>query len=232
MDDLVYNDFHVEEGADCIIVAGCGVHTDGEQKSQHNGIHRFFLAPHSHVVYREKHVGTGEGTGDRIIDPITDAYLEEGAVLEMETSQIGGVDRTNRVTKGKLGKDARLIIHESLLTEYEQYAKTDFEVDMDGEDSVVDLISRSVAKGDSYQEYHSRIKGNNRCKGHSECDAILVGNGKVNAAPELLAADLDAELIHEAAIGKVAGEQILKLRSLGLSDEEAEARIIDGFLRG
>ena len=232
VDDLVYNDFHIGEDADVTIVAGCGVHNADHETSKHNGIHRFFLAPHSHVLYQEKHVGTGEGDGKRIIDPVTDAYLEEGAVLEMETSQIGGVDHTVRTTRGKLGKEAKLIIHESILTDGEQYAKTDFEVDMDGEDSAVDLISRSVAKDDSYQEYHSSIRGNTRCTGHSECDAILVGNGKVNASPALLGADLDAHLIHEAAIGKVAGEQILKLRSMGLTDEEAEQKIIDGFLRG
>ena len=148
----------------------------------------------------------------------------------MNTQQLSGVDHSIRTTKGKLEKNAKLIIHESILTEGDQYAKTDFEVDMVGEDSAVDLISRSVAKDDSYQEYHSKIKGESRCIGHSECDAILVGNGKVNAAPELFAGDLDASLIHEAAIGKVAGEQILKLKTLGLSDEEAEKRIIDGFL--
>ena len=230
--DKVYNDFHVGEGADVTIVAGCGVHTDGEEDSTHNGVHRFFLAKGARALYQEKHVGTGEGEGKRIIDPETEVFLEEGATLEMETSQIGGVDHTKRTTRGKLGKDARLIIHESIMTEKDQYASTDFVVDLDGEDSGVDLISRSVAKDDSYQEYRSKIKGNTRCTGHSECDAILVGNGRVNAAPDLLAADLDAQLIHEAAIGKVAGEQILKLRSLGLTDEEAEQKIIDGFLRG
>lgn len=232
IDDLVYNDFHIGEGADVIIVAGCGVHSDGEGEAHHNGIHRFFLEKDSHVLYQEKHIGTGKGEGQRTIDPETDAYLKENAFLEMETSQIGGVDHTVRTTRGKLDKSAKLVIHESILTEDEQYAKTDFEVDMDGEDSSVDLISRSVAKGNSMQEYRSKIKGNTRCTGHSECDAILVDNGKVNAAPELLAADLDAALIHEAAIGKVAGEQILKLRSLGLTEEEAEQKIIDGFLRG
>ena len=230
VEDLVYNDFHVGENADVTIVAGCGVHTDDEEGSSHNGIHRFFVGKNARVLYEEKHVGTGEGGGKRSIDPVTDCQLEEGAVLEMNTQQLSGVDHSIRTTTGKLEKNAKLIIHESILTEGDQYAKTDFEVDMVGEDSAVDLISRSVAKDESYQEYHSKIKGESRCVGHSECDAILVGNGKVNAAPELFAGDLDASLIHEAAIGKVAGEQILKLKTLGLSDEEAEKRIIDGFL--
>ena len=230
VEDLVYNDFHIGEDADVTIVAGCGVHTDGEEGSSHNGIHRFFVGKNAKVLYEEKHVGIGEGSGQRSIDPVTECELEEGAVLEMNTQQLSGVDHSIRDTKGKLGRNAKLIIHESILTEGDQYAKTEFDVDMIGEDSAVDLISRSVAKDDSYQEYHSRIKGNSRCIGHSECDAILVGNGKVNAAPELFAGDLDASLIHEAAIGKVAGEQILKLKTLGLSDEEAEQRIINGFL--
>ena len=230
VEDLVYNDFHIGEDADVTIVAGCGVHTDDEEGSRHNGIHRFFLEKNSRVVYEEKHVGTGTGEGIRSIDPETECILGEDSILEMNTQQLSGVDHSIRNTKGKLGPRAKLIIHESILTDGEQYAKTEFDVEMVGEDSAVDLISRSVAKDDSYQEYHSRIKGENRCKGHSECDAILVGNGKVNAAPELFAGDLDASLIHEAAIGKVAGEQILKLKTLGLTEEEAEKKIIDGFL--
>ncbi len=230
--DLVYNDFHIGEGADVRIVAGCGVHTDDEGDAIHNGIHRFFLEKDAHVLYEEKHLGTGSGSGQKRIDPVTHVELGEGAVLEMNTLQLGGVDHTTRTTSGKLGARAKLIIHESLMTDGDEYAATDFDVDMDGEDSAVDLISRSVAKGNSYQEYHSRIKGNNRCTGHSECDAILVGKGRVNATPELYAGHLDASLIHEAAIGKVAGEQILKLRTLGLTEEEAEKQIIDGFLRG
>ena len=232
VDDLVYNDFHVGEGADVTIVAGCGVHTDGEDDSRHNGIHNFMLEKNAKVLYQEKHIGTGDGEGKRIIDPVTEVHLGEGAELTMETSQIGGVDNTDRKTWGDLQANAKLVIKESIMTEGEQHAKTDFEIALDGEDSAVDLVSRSVAKDNSYQEYRSKINGNNRCTGHSECDAILVGNGKVNAAPELLAADLDASLIHAAAIGKVAGEQILKLRSLGLTEEEAERKIIEGFLRG
>lgn len=232
VNDLVYNDFHVGEGADVTIIAGCGVHTDDEGEAIHNGIHSFYLEKGARVLYEEKHLGTGEGSGQKKIDPVTHVELGEDAVLEMNTIQLGGVDHSTRTTNGCLGDRAKLIIHESIMTDGEEYAMTDFDVDMNGEDCAVDLISRSVAKGSSYQECHSRIKGNNRCTGHSECDAILVGRGRVNAAPELYAGHLDASLIHEAAIGKVAGEQILKLRTLGLTEEEAEKKIIEGFLRG
>ena len=231
VDDLVYNDFFVGECADVTIVAGCGVHTDTEEEARHNGIHRFFLEKGSRVLYKEKHIGTGTGTGIKKIDPVTDAELAEDSTLEMDTVQISGVDKTTRTTRAKLGARSKLIIRERLMTDGNETAKTDFEVTMEGEDSGVDLISRSVAKGDSYQEYHSVIKGNCRCTGHSECDAILVGNGRVNAAPELYAGDIDASLIHEAAIGKIAGEQITKLRTLGLTEEEAESKIIEGFLK-
>lgn len=232
VDDLVYNDFYVGENADVVIVAGCGVHADGEEDARHNGIHRFFLQKGSHVLYKEKHVASGSGTGLRRIDPITDIVLEEDAVMEMDTVQIKGVDRTTRKTTATLAARTRLIIHERLMTDGEEQALTDFTVDLNGEDSGVDLISRSVAKGHSHQEYHSCIRGNNRCSGHSECDAILVGSGTVNAAPELFAGHIDAALIHEAAIGKIAGEQIVKLRTLGLTEEQAEEKIIEGFLKG
>lgn len=231
VNDLVYNDFFVGEGADVTIVAGCGVHTDNEGEAEHDGIHRFFLEKGAHVLYKEKHVGTGTGIGLKKINPVTDMELKEDAVMEMDTIQIGGLDLTKRSTKAVLGAKAKLIIHERIMTDGEEQASTDFEVEMQGEDSGVDLISRSVAKDHSYQEYHSKIRGNCRCTGHSECDAILIGEGKVNAAPELFAGDIDASLIHEAAIGKIAGEQIVKLRTLGLTEEEAEKKIVEGFLR-
>lgn len=231
VNDLVYNDFYVGEGADVTIVAGCGVHTDNEGEAEHDGIHRFFLEKGAHVLYKEKHVGTGTGIGLKKINPVTDMELKEDAVMEMDTIQIGGVDLTKRSTKAVLGARAKLIIHERIMTDGEEQASTDFEVEMKGEDSGVDLISRSVAKDHSYQECHSKIRGNCRCTGHSECDAILIGEGKVNAAPELFAGDIDASLIHEAAIGKIAGEQIVKLRTLGLTEEEAEKKIVEGFLR-
>ena len=230
VDDLVYNDFYVGEGADVTIVAGCGIHTETGEPARHNGIHRFFLGKNSKVKYLEKHIGKGHGTGLRSIDPVTEAELEEGAVLEMDTAQIGGVDRTLRKTAAKVGAGAKLLIRERILTEKEQTAQTEFSVELNGKDSGVDLISRSVARDNSHQAYHSVITGNAPCTGHSECDAIISENGKVDAAPELHARDNDAALIHEAAIGKIAGEQILKLRTLGMTEAEAEATIIDGFL--
>lgn len=231
IDDLVYNDFYIGENADIEIQAGCGVHNEEDSDARHNGIHRFFLGKGAKVLYVEKHVGTGESGGKKRIDPVTEIFLDEDAVLEMNTTQIGGVDSTDRKTNAVLKDRAKLIIHENLLTEFDQVAKSDFNVLMNGEDSCVDLISRSVAKGTSHQDYHSKISGSTRCTGHSECDAILVGNGTVNAVPELFAGHIDASLIHEAAIGKIAGEQILKLKTLGLTDEEAEQKIIEGFLK-
>lgn len=231
INDLVYNDFYVADGADVIIVAGCGVHSDDEEEARHNGIHRFFVGKNAKVLYKEKHIGTGKGNGAKRIDPVTDIVMEENSYMEMDTMQISGVTSTNRLTSARLGAGAKLVIRERLLTDGDETAKSDFSVSLDGEDSGVDLVSRSVAKGNSYQEYHSVIKGNCRCTGHSECDAILADNGRVNAAPELYAGDLDASLIHEAAIGKIAGEQIIKLRTLGLTEEEAEQKIIDGFLK-
>ena len=230
VDDLVYNDFFIGAGADVVIVAGCCVHTSNGEPARHNGIHRFFLGKGSRVKYLEKHVGLGQGFGLRSIDPVTEAYLDEDSVLEMDTSQIGGVDRTKRITRGEVGKNAKLLIRERLFTEKEQIARTDFEVTLSGENAGVDLISRSVARGKSHQEYRSAIVGDAPCTGHSECDAIIAEEASVDAAPELKAHHPDASLIHEAAIGKIAGEQILKLRTLGLTEAEAEAKIIEGFL--
>lgn len=231
VDDLVYNDFYVEAGADVIIVAGCGVHTNDGHDARHSGIHRFFLGENSHVLYKEKHLGTGKGFGKKKIDPVTDIRLEAGAVMEMDTVQIGGVDTSIRKTNAVVGKDAKLIIHERLMTDEDERAESDFFVVMEGDGSAVDLNSRSVAKGQSYQSYRSRIEGNCACTGHSACDAILIGNGKVNAVPELFAGHLDASLIHEAAIGKIAGEQLIKLQTLGLTAQEAEEKIVEGFLK-
>ena len=231
VDDLVYNDFYVGEDADITIVAGCGVHSDGEEDARHNGIHRFFLEKNSHVLYEEKHIGVGNGTGAKRIDPVTDIYLADDASMEMDTVQLSGVDTSIRKTSATLGARAKLIVRERIMTDGNETAKTEFEVLMNGEDCAADLMSRSVARGNSYQEFLSTLNGKNRCTGHSECDAILVDNGTVNAAPALEASHLDAALIHEAAIGKIAGEQILKLRTLGLTEEEAQERIIQGFLK-
>lgn len=231
VDDLVYNDFFIGNDCDVTIIAGCGVHTQTGEAARHSGIHRFFIKDRSKVRYLEKHIGLGNGTGEKSIDPVTEVVLGEDSLLDMETSQIGGVTRTRRVTKGIVGKGSSLIVHERLMTEKDETASTEFSVDMNGEGSSVDLISRSVAKDDSFQDFRSVIHGNAPCSGHSECDAIITGNGRVSASPQLDAACIDASLIHEAAIGKIAGEQLLKLRTFGLTEEEAEARIIEGFLR-
>ena len=231
IDDLVYNDFYIGENADVTIVAGCGVHSDGEEEARHNGIHRFVLGKNAHVLYLEKHLGTGTGAGARKIDPVTEVKQAEGSVMEMETTQIGGVDSTHRTMSAKLAANAKLRVRERLLTDGSQQAFTDFNVSLDGDGSGCDLISRSVAKEQSHQEFRSVIHGNRPCTGHSECDAIIMGHGTVNASPALAANHEDAALIHEAAIGKIAGEQILKLCTLGLTEEEAEAKIVEGFLR-
>ena len=231
IDDLVYNDFYIGENADVTIVAGCGVHSDGEEEARHNGIHRFVLGKNAHVLYLEKHLGTGTGAGARKIDPVTEVEQAEGSVMEMETTQISGVDSTHRTMSAKLAANAKLRVRERLLTDGSQQAFTDFNVSLDGDGSGCDLISRSVAKEQSHQEFRSVIHGNRPCTGHSECDAIIMGHGTVNASPALAANHEDAALIHEAAIGKIAGEQILKLCTLGLTEEEAEAKIVEGFLR-
>ena len=231
IDDLVYNDFFIGAGADVTIVAGCGVHSDDEADAKHNGIHRFFLGKDCKVLYKEKHIGTGKGRGAKRINPVTDAYLEEGAVLTMDTIQLSGVDTTDRKTTAKLAAGAKIIVRGRLLTDGDEYAKTDFDVILEGEGAGADVVSRSVAKGNSKQEYYSRIVGKCPCTGHTECDAILADNGKVLATPSLVAEHEDAALIHEAAIGKIAGEQIMKLRTLGLTEAEAEETIIKGFLK-
>lgn len=229
-DDIVYNDFYIGENADVIIIAGCGVHTDTDGEVRHNGIHRFFIGQNAHVRYEEKHIGNGNGSGIRSIDPVTDIHLEENAFMEMETVQISGVDRSNRKTTATAKSGARLVVQERILTEGNQTADTFFEIELNGNDSGADIVSHSVAKDHSRQTYVSTIVGNAPCSGHTECDAIIAGNAIVDASPRLYARHSDAALIHEAAIGKIAGDQILKLRTLGLTEEEAEAKIVEGFL--
>ena len=231
VDDLVYNDFYIGEGADVTIVAGCGVHSEGEEEARHNGIHRFFLEKGARVLYLEKHIGTGNGAGGRVINPVTDATLAEGAYMEMNTTQIGGVDSTVRKTTAVLGKDAKMVVKEKLLTEGVQTAESDFVITLEGEGSGAHLISRSVAKQHSRQLFRSRLIGEAACSGHSECDAIIMDEGEVSAIPELTAHNVDAALIHEAAIGKIAGEQLTKLMTLGLTEKQAEQKIIEGFLK-
>ena len=231
LEDMVYNDFYVGENADVTIVAGCGIHNGGDKKSEHDGIHRFFLEKNARVKYIEKHYGTGDGSGERVLNPTTEVTLGEGSTMEMDTLQIKGVDSTVRTTRAKLAAGSTLVIHEKIMTHGKQVAKTDFSVDMDGEDSHASVVSRSVARDSSHQVFLSRINGNNRCTGHTECDAIIMDHGSVSAIPELTANHIDASLIHEAAIGKIAGEQLVKLMTLGLTEQEAEEQIISGFLK-
>ena len=228
--DLVYNGFYVGEGADIIISAGCGVHNDGCETSEHNGIHRFFIGRNARVLYLEKHVGTGVGEGKKVINPETYVEIEKDGYLEMDTVQIGGVDSTKRNCEAILKEGAKIVVKEKIMTEGNQFAETKFKVELNGENSAANLISRSVAKGNSNQRFISKIDGNTKCTGHSECDAIVMDNAIVSALPEVTANSVDASLIHEAAIGKIAGEQIIKLMTLGLTEEEAEARIIEGFM--
>jgi ABC-type transport system involved in Fe-S cluster assembly, permease component len=230
VDDLVYNDFIIGEDADVTIVAGCGIHTEGTAVSHHTGVHKFIMGKNSRAKYLEKHIGVGEGTGERVIDPTTVVEMEEGSVLEIETTHIEGIDSTKRVTEAKIGDNATLLIKEKMMTHDKQYAETRFDVDLCGDNSKAHVVSRSVAKGDSKQVFYAKIDGNNNCYGHSECDAILMDNGQVSAVPEVNANHLDATLIHEAVMGKIAGEQLTKLMTLGLSEKEAEERIIEGFL--
>ncbi len=229
--ESVYNDFIIGEDCDVTIIAGCGIHNGGKEGTEHSGIHSFVVGKNSKVKYIEKHYGSGEGTGERVMNPTTIIDLKEGAYLEMDTVQIKGVDSTKRTTKATLGDDATLVIKEKIMTHGKQTAETDFEVNLDGENSGANVISRSVAKDDSNQLFLSKINGNNKCHGHTECDAIIMDRACVRAVPEITANHIDASLIHEAAIGKIAGEQLIKLMTLGLTEAEAEAQIVSGFLK-
>ncbi len=229
--DLVYNDFHVGEGADVTIVAGCGIHNCGNEESLHEGIHRFFVGKDAKIKYIEKHIGEGDGNGKRIINPQTHIEAEENSYVEMDTVQLKGVDYTKRVSSAKLAAGATLVIKEKIMTHGDQYAETSFDVDLDGKGSSAKLISRSVARDSSRQLFRSKLAGNTECYGHSECDAIIMDDGVVAAEPEIIANNVEATLIHEAAIGKIAGDQLVKLMTLGLTEKEAEAQIINGFLK-
>ena len=231
LNDLVYNDFYVADGADVTIVAGCGIHNGGKDKSEHDGIHSFHIGKNAKVLYIEKHYGEGDGSGERILNPTTLVEIDEGGSMTMETAQIKGVDSAIRKTEAVLKDNATLIIHEKIMTHGKQYAETNFRVALNGKNSGAHVISRSIAKDDSHQKYISCMDGNNKCSGHTECDAIIMDNGTVTAKPELNANNIDASLIHEAAIGKIAGEQLIKLTSLGLTEKEAEEKIVEGFLK-
>lgn len=228
--ELVYNDFYIGENCDVDIVAGCGIHNCGGEDSRHDGIHTFYVGKHSHVKYTEKHYGDGDGTGGRIMNPQTVVYLEEGATIQMETVQIRGIDSTKRETKIVCGKDAEAVVTERLMTHGDQVAESDMEISLDGEGARGRVISRSVAKGTSRQVFYPKMVGNAACFGHVQCDSIIMGDAKISSIPAISANHVDAQLVHEAAIGRIAGDQITKLMTLGLTEEEAEERILNGFL--
>lgn len=229
--ETVYNDFHIGEDADVVIVAGCGIHNCGVEMTEHSGIHSFFVGKNAKIKYIEKHYGEGDGNGKNVMNPTTVVELDEGAYMEMETTQIKGVDSTDRKTTATLAADSTLVIYEKIMTHGEQFAKTVFDVELNGDGCGTHVVSRSVAKDNSRQEFISNVKGNARCNGHTECDAIIMDNASVKAIPEITASNIEASLIHEAAIGKIAGEQLIKLMTLGLDEKEAEEEIINGFLK-
>ena len=229
--ETVYNDFYIGDDSDVVSVAGCGIHNCGNQDSQHDGVHRFFVGKNARIRYVEKHYGEGDGSGKRILNPVTEVYQEAGSYVDMEMVQIKGVDNTHRITRAELAEGATMIVHERLMTHGEQVATSVYEVALNGEGSSTDVISRSVAKDTSEQVFEAAIVGNSVCSGHAECDAIIMDKAHVVAVPKLDARNVDAALIHEAAIGKSAGDQLIKLMALGLTEAEAEEQISGGFLR-
>ena len=231
LEEMVYNDFYIGDDCDVVIVAGCGIHNGGDAASRHDGIHRFFVGKNAHVKYVEKHYGSGDGKGERIMNPQTEVDLGENSEMEMEMVQIKGVDSTVRTTKASLKKGAKLVVTERLMTHGNQRAESKFDVDLNGVDSGANIISRAVARDNSVQIFKSVINGNAKCSGHTECDAIIMDGASVTAVPEITANSTEASLIHEAAIGKIAGEQLIKLMTLGLSENEAEEQIVNGFLK-
>ena len=231
MKEMVYNDFYVGEDCDVTIVAGCGIHNCGGGDSAHDGLHRFFVGKNAKVRYVEKHYGEGDGRGKRMMNPTTEVHLEEGASMVLEATQISGIDDTLRKTIATLAENATLEVQEKVLTTGEQNAVSEFVADLNGAGSSCNIVSRTVARDKSTQHFSSTLNGNAACSGHTECDSIIMDSAKVSASPQLTAANVDASLIHEAAIGKIAGEQLLKLMTLGLTEQEAEERIVSGFLK-
>lgn len=231
MKEMVYNDFYVGEDCDVTIVAGCGIHNCGGGDSAHDGLHRFFVGKNAKVRYVEKHYGEGDGRGKRVMNPTTEVHLEECASMVLEATQISGIDDTLRRTIATLAENATLEVQEKVLTTGEQNAVSEFVADLNGAGSSCNIVSRTVARDKSTQHFSSTLNGNAACSGHTECDSIIMDSAKVSASPQLTAANVDASLIHEAAIGKIAGEQLLKLMTLGLTEQEAEERIVSGFLK-
>ncbi len=230
MTDIVYNDFFVAEGAEVTIIAGCGIHNSGCNESRHDGIHSFHVAKGANVRYEEKHYGDGEGSGARVLNPVTNIYMEEDSVFTLDTAQIKGVDSTQRETNISMGKGAKLYVVEKLMTHDNQTAVSNMEVQMNGEGSSAQIVSRSVAKGSSKQVFHPKAVGNAGCHAHVQCDSIIMDHAEVSSIPEINAKHLDAAIIHEAAIGRINDEQLVKLRTMGMTEEEAESVIIDNFL--
>lgn len=231
LNDEVYNDFYVEDDCDVLIVAGCGVHNNGDKMSSHNGIHTFHIGNNSHVRYVEKHFGMGKKSAERDLDPVTIAYVGKNSKLEMEMVQLGGVTKSVRTTSAIIGDNSTLIVKESLLTQGLEQVKTQFDIDLKGKNSKADVVSRSVAQGKSKQEFVSNVTGNNACFGHVECDGILSDKSQIISTPKIIANHKDAMLTHEASIGKISEQQQIKLMTLGLTKEQAEDRIIQGFLQ-
>lgn len=231
VNDLVYNDFYIGEDADVLIVAGCGIHNSGNQSSEHDGIHRFHIGKNARIKYVEKHYGEGDGKGERILNPTTEVYMDENSFCEMEMVQIKGVDSTKRDTVAKLGAGARLVILEKLMTHGNQVAHSNMVVELNGEDSSSQIISRSVAKDGSEQVFYPRAIGNAKCRAHVQCDSIIMDNAHIRSIPEIAANHCEANIVHEAAIGRINNDQLLKLQTLGKTEEEAEEIIINCFLR-
>lgn len=231
MNDLVYNDFYIKDGADVTIVAGCGVHNNSSVTNGHNGIHTFHIGKNCKVSYIEKHLGLGKGSGDKILNPTTNVYMKENSFFEMQTIQLGGVSYANRKTNAVLNDNAELSIKEKIFTTKNEQAVTDFKVTLKGKNSKCNLISRSVARENSNQCFKSKLIGTNECFGRVECDAILLDNARVKSIPQIDARSVNATLNHEATVGKIAGEQLVKLMTLGLTKQEAEDLIIKGYLK-
>ena len=230
LNDCVYNDFYIGEGADVVIVAGCGIHNSGCNESRHDGVHTFHVGKNANVRYEEKHYGEGSGSGARVLNPVTNIFVGENSVFTLDTAQIKGVDSTVRETTVELEENAKLYVTERLMTEGEQNAESNMEVRLNGKDSSAQIVSRSVGKGHSVQTFHPKAVGNNKCQAHVQCDSIIMDEAEVGSIPEIRAKNLDAAIIHEAAIGRINDEQLLKLRTLGLTEEEAEKVIIQNFL--
>ncbi len=228
--DLVYNTIEIGEGADVTLVAGCGIHNPGSGTSQHDGVHEINVRKNARLRYVEKHFGEGQGAGKRVLNPKTVLLVAEKASAELELVQIRGVDNTTRVTEATVEAGGQLVMFERLLTDDEQYAESNMVVKLVGEASSARIVSRSVAQGASRQIFKPQLIATALARGHVECDSIIMDRAVVRSIPEIWAEHAGAELVHEAAIGKIAGEQLLKLMALGLTPEEAEEKIISGFL--